>query len=213
MTVCGDRIREMLTTGKNYGEIRRELGVAASTIAYHAKRMGLTGKSKYAQRIDWKSVQAFYDAGATIRQTIAHFDMHRSTWSDAVGDGTIQLDDTPHRKLLLQQSRKIDGDRGRGVETDDLLCVNSSSQTGVIKRRVIRDRLLPHYCSNPRCPLHGVTDPMWAGIPITLHLDHINGVSNDHRLENLRWLCPNCHSQTDTYCGRNKLTASIVADI
>ncbi|MGH7660947.1 MAG: HNH endonuclease [Vulcanimicrobiaceae bacterium] len=37
-----------------------------------------------------------------------------------------------------------------------------------------------------------------------LHIDHLNGANNDHRLENLRLLCPNCHSQTSTYCGRNK---------
>jgi hypothetical protein len=34
-------------------------------------------------------------------------------------------------------------------------------------------------------------------------LDHINGVPNDNRLENLRFLCPNCNSQTDTFAGRN----------
>lgn len=202
MTARGDRIREMLTAGKNYGEIRRELGVAASTIAYHAKRMDLTGTSKYAQRIDWEAVQAFYDAGSTIRQTIAHFGMHRATWSSAVDDGKISLADTPQRKLLLQQSRKTDG--GRSHVISDLLCINSTSSTSVVRKRILRDGLLPHYCSNPRCPLHGVSPPVWAGQPIVLHLDHINGVSNDHRLENLRWLCPNCHSQTETYCGRNR---------
>jgi 5-methylcytosine-specific restriction endonuclease McrA len=43
---------------------------------------------------------------------------------------------------------------------------------------------------------------MWNGKALTLQLDHINGISNDHRLVNLRWLCPNCHSQTPTYAGR-----------
>lgn len=44
----------------------------------------------------------------------------------------------------------------------------------------------------------------WRGKKLTLQLDHKNGVNNDNRLENLRFLCPNCHSQTDTFCGRNK---------
>ena len=42
----------------------------------------------------------------------------------------------------------------------------------------------------------------WLGRPLTLELDHVNGVADDHRLENLRWLCPNCHSQTERYAGR-----------
>src|SRR5437763_16057938 len=47
------------------------------------------------------------------------------------------------------------------------------------------------------CSQCGITH--WQGMPLVLHLDHINGINNDNRIENLRLLCPNCHSQTDTY--------------
>lgn len=54
-----------------------------------------------------------------------------------------------------------------------------------------------------RCEKCGVSDH--CGEPLTLELDHINGDNRDHQLDNLRLLCPNCHSQTPTY--RNKNTA------
>lgn len=66
-----------------------------------------------------------------------------------------------------------------------------------IKRLIVDRKLLPHNCSE--CGL----GPEWNGTPLTLQHDHINGINTDHRLENLRTICPNCHSQTDTYGGKN----------
>jgi len=44
----------------------------------------------------------------------------------------------------------------------------------------------------------------WQGQPLSLHLDHIDGNSDNNFPNNLRLLCPNCHSQTETFSGRNK---------
>jgi hypothetical protein len=69
--------------------------------------------------------------------------------------------------------------------------------TGKLKKRLIDLNILQNVCSE--C---GITE--WNKKPLVLHLDHIDGNRHNHKLDNVRLLCPNCHSQTDTYCGKNK---------
>lgn len=68
---------------------------------------------------------------------------------------------------------------------------------GTIKSILLREALIPYECAFCGQGNH------WNGNTLTLQLDHINGNSADNRVENLRFLCPNCHTQTDTYCGRS----------
>ena len=66
-----------------------------------------------------------------------------------------------------------------------------------LKRRLLREGVLKNECA--MCG----QGPEWKGEPLVMVLDHVNGVRDDHRQENLRMLCPNCNSQTPTFCGRN----------
>jgi hypothetical protein len=65
----------------------------------------------------------------------------------------------------------------------------------------LKDRLFAEGIKQPRCELCGQGE-VWRGRPMALILDHINGIPNDNRLENLRVVCPNCSATLDTHCGR-----------
>ena len=83
-------------------------------------------------------------------------------------------------------------------QTEDILVENSTyTSTHHLKHRLWKEELLKNECYE--C---GIKD--WNGKTISLQLDHINGVRTDNRLENLRILCPNCHSQTETFAGKNR---------
>lgn len=71
----------------------------------------------------------------------------------------------------------------------------------IVYNSEILKRYLLEYGVSYKCSCCGISN--WLGKPITLEIDHIDGLRNHNNLENLRFLCPNCHSQTDTWRGRN----------
>ena len=87
----------------------------------------------------------------------------------------------------------------RKIFSNEMVFVeNSTYSRHRLKARIIKNNLLEHKCQE--CGL----GHYYNFKPIVLQIDHINGVNNDNRLENLTLLCPNCHAQTTTYRGKNK---------
>jgi hypothetical protein len=94
-------------------------------------------------------------------------------------------------------SRCIEGNlRLPARPLDEVLVENSTYSRQHVKRRLFKEGL-----KEPVCEMCG-QDEMWHGRPMGMILDHINGVRDDHRLENLRIVCPNCAATLDTHCGR-----------
>jgi len=80
----------------------------------------------------------------------------------------------------------------------EVLVKDSTYARSHLKRRLIKEKLLEYKCQD--CGI----EPKWNGKDLVLILDHINGIPNDNRLENLRFLCPNCNAQTSTFAGKNR---------
>ena len=76
---------------------------------------------------------------------------------------------------------------------ENIFIENSTATQAVLRRWYLKGNYTPYQCSICGLP------PEWQGKPLVLTLDHINGINTDDRLENLRWVCPNCDRQLPTY--------------
>jgi len=110
----------------------------------------------------------------------------------------IRLDDDnidyAHIKLGLNSSKNKIKTK---IKTSEVLIENSKYSNSCLKQRILKEGILKNQCS--KCKL----DPIWCDDVLTLQLDHINGNNRDNRIENLRILCPNCHTQTKNYGSKN----------
>ena len=80
---------------------------------------------------------------------------------------------------------------------ENIFIKNSTAAQKTLRKYYSEGNYTPYICS-----ICG-QEPFWNGKDLTLILDHINGINNDDRLENLRWVCPNCNQQLDTTNGKN----------
>lgn len=91
-------------------------------------------------------------------------------------------------------------------QLEEVFCKNSPVTQKVLRGYVERHNILEYKCVNCGC------DGNWQGGEISLEIDHENGDNTDNTVENLRYLCPNCHALTDTYRGKNKALKSVRRD-
>ncbi len=128
------------------------------------------------RKYDWVAIQAYYDQGHTYYDCIREFGFSSAAWQKALKRGEIT---TRVRKWSIEQ------------------VIRAAKGRTHLKLRLLHAGLL-----EPRCYRCGIDT--WRGKPLSVQIDHINGVRNDNRLANLRMLCPNCHSLTPTYGYRKR---------
>jgi len=115
----------------------------------------------------------------TVKNTIKRLGISTSHWT---GQGHLRGKRCPWVKKMILK--------------DVLVCESIISRRS-LKKRLLQEGLLINQCSE--CGQF----QEWNAKPLNMVLDHINGVNNDNRIENLRMLCPNCNSQQETFAGRN----------
>jgi transposase len=172
--VIREAVLRLYAAGLTQREIALELGVSPPTISYHMRRLGFPPQPQ--RRQDWAAIQAYYDEGHSMRECRARFEFSHAAWYQAVQRGAI----VP-RPAGMPLEKLVAGRRNRTH----------------LKQRLVRLGLL-----QDRCQQCGITE--WRGERLALCLHHLNGVNDDNRPENLAVLCPNCHSQTANFAGRNR---------
>ena len=101
----------------------------------------------------------------------------------------LQSYDTSHFQKQDQIERNV----------ENIFTENSTASQNTLRRWFLKEEYQPYICS-----ICGQL-PIWNNKELTLILDHINECNNDNRLENLRWVCPNCNQQLETTGSRNPI--------
>lgn len=171
-------VAQFVARGLSGAEIARLLGVSKPTVCFHLRMLGIPASVDFAKRYDWGAIRAHYEAGNSMTDCMRTFGFSRNAWWDAIRRGAV----SPRPRL-----EPVEALLRRGTPRS---------------RHHVKLRLFDAGLKEQRCERCGLEE--WRGRPLSLELHHVNGDGLDNRLENLLVLCPNCHSQTDTWGGRNK---------
>ena len=103
------------------------------------------------------------------------------------------------KERISRQNIFFQTSHGERIQRDDkdIFIEDSPVDQSTLRRRYLQGNFTEY-----KCAICG-QEPFWNGKELTLTLDHINGHNHDDRLENLRWICPNCDRQLSTFAGRN----------
>lgn len=149
-----------------------------------------------------ESIQKAFNESSSYTQMFEYLNLPLTKNLIKVLDYRVKVEDIDKsqfniNKTVAKKTKKVTN-MFEGYNLKDILVENSSYYNSHgLKNKLLKSNILKY-----ECQICAIKE--WNGQELSLQLDHINGKSNDNRLENLRFLCPNCHSQTETYAGKKK---------
>ncbi|MBV7698904.1 HNH endonuclease signature motif containing protein [Streptomyces sp. TRM70350] len=205
-----ERLEEAARGARTLSEACARLGVdpGSSTRRYifeRTKKLEVDVSHFEREGIKWtrEILEAAVSASTNMSEVLRHLGLevvggHHTHISRKIKAYAI---DTSHFQVPNQR-----GDARRHRASAGLLVKRSAPQARRVQSSRLKRAILE--CGvDDRCALCGI-EPVWLGEPLPLEVDHIDGDWRNNRIENLRLLCPNCHSTTDSYRGRGKSRAS-----
>lgn len=192
-----NKILKLRKEGKTYAEITSILGCSKSTISYHCGERGklrrvtikkedlidaVNTSRSISQIIKKLKLRISSSSYTRVRNEISKYNLDCDHF---LGKGWMKGKNSP-LAITEEEFRK------RYFKISDKKIAGNK-----IKKFLFRFGIKKEECEICGQP------PKWKNKKLSLHLDHIDGNPLNNKEENLRILCPNCHSQTDTYAGRN----------
>ncbi|MCX3286022.1 HNH endonuclease signature motif containing protein [Streptomyces sp. NEAU-H22] len=204
-----ERLEEAARGARSLSEALERLGVdpRSSTRDYlreRMKKLGVDTSHFEREGSKWtkKVLQAAVSASSSMNDVLRRLGLelvggHHTHISRRIKAYDI---DTSHFVPAVRTEKMRHNQRRRTAE--EILIEDTSPHP----RRVPSARLkraMRELGVEERCAMCGM-EAVWLGEPLPLEVDHIDGDWRDNRVENVRLLCPNCHSTTDTYRGRGR---------
>lgn len=173
-----EQVARLHAQGVTQAAIADCLAISRPTVCFHLRNLGVPAGAGPARRCDWAEIRGFYEAGNSAAACRRRYEFSYTAWAEAISRGAI----VPRPRL---------------APLEEVLAAGRRRCRQHVKARLRRAGLKLEQCEE--CGLRE-----WRGHAVSLELHHVNGDGLDNRLENLRLLCPNCHSQTETWGARNK---------
>lgn len=173
---CGKSVIWLVLMGKTYPEVRAQFPIP--TVSHTCIVCGTI-----TEKAEWNTRRFCSNACSAVYQTKVKRKVRRTRTTTVLRTCVVCATNTTNAKYC-----------SRSCQYRDKPDVGSYKSINAMRNYVLRHR--PYICA-----VCGIAE--WCGTPLTLQLDHIDGNATNNIMDNLRLICPNCHSQTSTYCGRN----------